>query len=115
MSATKGLILRGLQDSLNAMHQAGGELTIHQMRVLLFVMRRDKVTGSDIMAALDLSRPTTSRIVAALSNEMIGRRNAAPLDLVRFEDDPMDRRVRYIVLTEKGQTLASKLEDYFQL
>lgn len=114
MPKEKGTILKGLQDSLTIINQFGGELTIHQMRVLLFVMRRERATGSDISKALDISRPTISRIIAALSNEAIGRRNAPPLDLVQLENDPIDRRVRYVTLTSKGKTLANVLATSFQ-
>lgn len=114
MSKEKGNILKGLQDSLTIMNQFGGELTIQQMRVLLFVMRRERSTGVEISASLDISRPTISRILAALSNEPIGRRNAPPLDLVRYENDPVDRRIRYVTLTAKGKTLAKVLATSFQ-
>lgn len=115
MNANKGVVLRGLQDSLTEINEEVGELTLQQIRTLAFIMRRGSVTGTEIMAALDLSRPTTSRIVAALSNEMIGRRQAAPLDLVSINPDPVDRRVRHIVLTTKGQKLAESIVEMFKL
>ena len=111
----KGTVLRGLQESLSAMHQQGGDLSLNQMRVLVFIMRRGRVTGTDIINALDLTRPTTSRIVAALSDEEIGRRKGEePLDFVRFIPDPVDRRVKYLELTQRGQALAAKIVDLFQ-
>ena len=110
----KGVVLRGMQDSLAALSQIGGDLSIAQIRVLIYVMRRGRVTGTDIMNSLGLTRPTTSRIVAALSNEQIGRRQDEPLDFVRIVPDPVDRRVKHIELTENGRMMAARIVDLCQ-
>jgi DNA-binding MarR family transcriptional regulator len=83
------------------------------MRVLVFVMRRGRVTGTDILNGLDLTRPTTSRIVAALSDEAIGRRQDEPLNFIRIVPDTSDRRIKHIELTERGQALAAKMLGFF--
>jgi len=114
MSLDKGHILRGMQESLTDMYRLSGELTTTQLRVLIFVMRRGKATGSDIAKALEMSAPTVSRSIATLSDENISRRAGAPVGFLRLESDPTDRRVRYAVLTEKGQTMVNRMVERFQ-
>ena len=114
MSLDKGLILRGMQESLTDMYRLSGELTTTQLRVLIFVMRRGKATGSDIAKALEMSAPTVSRSIATLSDENISRRAGAPVGFLRLESDPTDRRVRHAVLTEKGQTMVNRMVERFQ-
>jgi len=124
-----GRILKGMQDSISHIQRDTGDLTIAQLSVLLLVMRRGRVTGMDICKALDMSRPTTSRIVALLSDEETKntRKHQEPLALIRFDTegdraDPYrsqtetrDRRVKSVVLTEKGESLVRRIvESYSQ-
>jgi DNA-binding MarR family transcriptional regulator len=114
MIIDKGIILRGMQESLTDMHRLSGELTTSQLRVLMFVMRRGKATGRDISKALEMSPPTVSRSIATLSDEKISRRAGEPVGFLRLESDPLDRRVRYAVLTVKGQALVDRIVEKFQ-
>jgi DNA-binding MarR family transcriptional regulator len=109
----KGVVLRGLQETLADIYRLSGELTLTQMRVLVYVIRREKVTGSDICKALDLSRPTVSRSIATLADEKISRRDMDPIGFLRIEHDPLDRRVKYAVLTEKGKALGHRIVELF--
>jgi DNA-binding MarR family transcriptional regulator len=43
----------------------------------------------------------------------MARRKAKPLDLVKLTNDPLDRRVRYVELTEKGKAFAKALASNF--
>ena len=113
MKLDKGIILKGLQESLTEMHRLSGELSTTQLRVLVFVMRRTKASGTDIARALNLSKPTVSRCVATLSDENISRRSDEPLGFIRLESDPDDRRVKYAVLTSKGEALAARVMELF--
>jgi len=114
MSIEKGAILRGMQEAVTDIQRLSGELTTTQLRVLIFVMRRGKATGTDISKALDLSKPTVSRCIATLSDENISRRAGTPVGFLRLENDPMDRRVRYAVLTAKGLSLVDRIVERFQ-
>jgi len=114
MSIDKFIILRGLQEAVTDIQRLSGELTTTQLRVLIFVMRRGKATGTDIAKALEMSAPTVSRSIATLSDENISRRAGAPVGFLRLENDPLDRRVKYAVLTEKGQTLVNRIVEGFQ-
>jgi len=95
------------------MQRLGGELTTTQLRVLIFVLRRGKCTGTDIGNSLDMSRPTVSRSIATLSDEKISRRAGEPLGLLSIEHDPTDRRVKYAVITPKGQALVNRIVEVF--
>jgi len=114
MSIDKGIILRGLQEAVTDMQRLSGELTTTQIRVLIFVMRRGKATGTDIAKALDMSAPTVSRSIATLSDEKISRRSGEPVGFLKLENDPSDRRVRYAVVTEKGHALVNRIVESFQ-
>jgi|TARA_B110000238_G_C16019237_1_gene392438 DNA-binding MarR family transcriptional regulator len=110
-------ILKGLQDSIKNVHRKTGDLTITQLNVLLFIMRRGSVTGMEICQGLEMSRPTVSRIIALLSEEVQTRKSQEPLGLIRFDDEGgslvKDRRVKYVVLTEKGEALANSFAEAF--
>jgi|TARA_R110000823_G_scaffold228663_1_gene355866 DNA-binding MarR family transcriptional regulator len=110
-------ILKGLQDSIKNVHRKTGDLTITQLNVLLFIMRRGSVTGMEICQGLEMSRPTVSRIIALLSEEVQTRKSQEPLGLIRFDDEGgslvKDRRVKYVVLTEKGEALANSFVEAF--
>ena len=113
MSNNDGTVIRGMQEALSDIHRLSGELTTTQLRVLIFVMRRGKVTGTDICEALDMSRPTVSRSLATLSDENISRRAGDPVGFLSLQNDPTDRRVKYAVLTPKGQALADRIVEAF--
>ena len=110
-------ILKGLQDSIKNVHRKTGDLTSTQLNVLLFIMRRGSVTGMEICQGLEMSRPTVSRIIALLSEEVQTRKSQEPLGLIRFDDEGgslvKDRRVKYVVLTEKGEALANSFVEAF--
>ena len=110
-------ILKGLQDSIKNVHRKTGDLTITQLNVLLFIMRRGSVTGMEICQGLEMSRPTVSRIIALLSEEVQTRKSQEPLGLIRFDDEGgslvKDRRVKNVVLTEKGEALAQSFVEAF--
>ena len=113
MSLDKVHILRGMQEAITDVYRLSGELTTTQLRVLIFVMRRGKATGTDIAKALEMSAPTVSRSIATLSDENISRRAGAPVGFLQLENDPSDRRVKYAVLTPKGQALADRIVEAF--
>lgn len=106
-------VLAGLSASLEAFFNTYNEMTALQMRCFVIVSRRGKVTGKEIAVALDISGSNVSRCVAILSDITMARRKAKPLDLVKLTNDPLDRRVRYVELTEKGKAFAKALTSNF--
>jgi|VirMetMinimDraft_7_1064189.scaffolds.fasta_scaffold31971_3 DNA-binding MarR family transcriptional regulator len=118
MDMSKSRVLKGLQDSIKNVHRNTGDLTITQLNVLLLIMRRKRVTGMEICQSLEMSRPTVSRIIALLSEEVKTRKTQEPLGLIKFDDEGImslvkDRRVKYVVLTEKGEALAQSFVEAF--
>lgn len=106
-------VLAGLSASLEAFFLTYNEMSALQMRCFVLVARRGKVTGKEMAVALDVSGSNISRCVAALSDITVARRKVAPLDLVKLTNDPLDRRVRYVELTEKGKAFAKALTSNF--
>lgn len=89
------------------------EMSVLQMRVFVCIALRKRVTVSEAAKSLGMSSPNVSRCIAVLSDFTVARRKAEPLGLVQLEVDPMDRRVKYIVLTEKGKAFAESLTSQF--
>lgn len=105
--------LTGMANALELFNEIYGEMTVLQMRVFIAVARRERATGGDLAKALDVSTPNVSRCVAVLSDFTIARRKHEPLNLVTLEHDALDRRVKYVVLTEEGATFAAALTSQF--
>ena len=110
-----GVILRGIQESIttiqaqtNYIDDKGtartGELTIGQLKVLIYIMRQGQATGSEIGKDLGMTSPTVSRIVALLSTS-VQTRKQLPLGYIEIQYDIADRRIKRAVLTEKGKSL----------
>ena len=106
-------ILAGLAGALKEFNQLYGDMTAMQMRVFITVARRGEVTGKEIATALDITGSNVSRCVAVLSDVQVARRKGDPLNLVELSVDPMDRRIRYVQLSEKGKLFAKQLLTHF--
>jgi DNA-binding MarR family transcriptional regulator len=124
MSAEHSAVLKGIQefistiqDQTNYTDEKGikrtGELTIGQLKVLIFIMRRGETSGSEIATALGMSKPTVSRIIALLSEDVMTRKQL-PLGYVKIVEDMEDRRAKRVSLTGKGKALAGVIEEKFR-
>ena len=67
----------------------------------------------DIATSLSMSGPNVSRCVAMLSDVMIPSRKTQSLGLVELSTDPMDRRVRYVQLSQKGEEFVNQITANF--
>jgi DNA-binding MarR family transcriptional regulator len=105
--------LASLAGALGNFNSLYAEMTAMQMRVFIAVARRGSVTGKQIAVSLDTTGSNVSRCVAALSDVTVARRNVAPLNLVELTNDPLDRRVRYVQLSEKGKAFVKELTSHF--
>ncbi len=105
--------LAGMAYALEQFNAAYAEMSVQQMRVFITVARREKATGAEIAKALNISSANVSRCVAVLSDVVVARRKSASLGLCALEVDPLDRRVRHVVLTEKGKALVEQLGEQF--
>ncbi len=77
------------------------ELTTQQLRVLGFVVKEPGLSGHTLGQRLGVSAPTASGLVDRLVDK----------GLVRRVDDPDDRRVRRLYVTEDGQLLMREADS----
>jgi len=112
-NTTQREALTGLSYALEQFYGQSVEMSVLQMRVFVAIARRGRATGAELGKALGISTPNVSRCVAVLSDIVIARRKSEPMGLVRLEVDPLDRRVKYAVLTEKGKAFAAQLVGQF--
>ena len=108
-------VMKGLNESLNDISRESEELSIAQIRVLIFVMRRENVIGADIAKGLELSRPTVSRCLSTLDTGKTNarRQNKDALGFIELKPDSEDTRVKRVVLTAKGRKMAERIVGYF--
>lgn len=76
-------------------------LTMRQLKVLLTLARGGACTGQELTAEMGVSFATVTGIVDRLAAQ----------GLVTRREDPADRRVRLLELTEKGRKLVSSVID----
>lgn len=104
--------MRGVQDVVGVMtRELVGEMSLNQIRVLVEVMHGatagQRVEMRDVGASLKLGRGTVSRLVATLTAE--GYTGRPGLDLIIRVEDANDRRMKMLVLTERGRELCVTL------
>lgn len=76
-------------------------------------LRGKPLCMADIHEAMGVSTSTVSRNVSLLGKNLVrpGRPGRWGLDLIRQEEDPVDRRQVLIFLTTKGKTIAMQLNQ----
>lgn len=79
------------------------DLTMRQLHVLVAAARPEGVTIHELAEALETSAPTASGLVNRLAEK----------GLVRRTEDPEDRRVRHVQLTDEGQATLSRLDSAY--
>lgn len=77
------------------------ELSVAQLAALYLLDERGALRVGDVSEELELSLPTTSRLVDDLVKQK----------LVAREEDPNDRRARVLSLTTKGRTFIEKSSE----
>jgi|TARA_R110001606_G_C14836771_1_gene585153 DNA-binding MarR family transcriptional regulator len=108
----KNIILKGIQNSIKSADIKN--LTITQLSILIFIMRRKEVTQSQISKSLEISRPTVCRITQLLSDQNDTRYRERNLGLITFKNSSsIDRRVKDIILTDKGEALINRFVYLF--
>jgi len=110
---TQNKQLQGMAGALADFNALYAEMSSMQMRVFIAVARRGPLTGRDIATSLSMSGPNVSRCVAMLSDVMIPSRKTQSLGLVELSTDPMDRRVRYVQLSQKGEEFVNQITANF--
>ena len=77
------------------------DLTIDQLKALILIQSHDKISFKDVAQALGSTRGNVTGIVSRLIQK----------GLVTREPDPDDRRVQYLMLTEKAQKLLNNIKQ----
>src|SRR3954470_22055569 len=90
---------RSADDTLAVMNEAG--LTMAQMVALHLLTHLGPVSVSSIAACLKLSPPATSHLIDRMF----------VAGLVGRSEDPIDRRHKRIVITEKGRELIERTHE----
>jgi DNA-binding MarR family transcriptional regulator len=85
------------------------EMPVQQMLVFCWVALNDGGVQRDLCAALDMPHSTASRNLSALSP--IHRLGKPGLGLVTWSESVEDRRVKLLVLTDKGRAFARQVLD----
>ncbi|HKY57774.1 MAG TPA: MarR family transcriptional regulator [Aeromicrobium sp.] len=80
------------------------DLTMRQLHVLVAASQSEGVTVHELANALGTSAPTASGLVNRLAAKGL---------VTRVEDD-VDRRVRHVQLTEKGQETLNVLDSTYE-
>tara|TARA_B100000780_G_C20839787_1_gene333735 strand:- start:149 stop:517 length:369 start_codon:yes stop_codon:yes gene_type:complete len=108
----KNIILKGIQNSIKSADIKN--LTITQLSILIFIMRRKEVTQTQIAKSLEISKPTVCRITQLLSDQNDTRYRKRNLGLITFKNSSsIDRRVKDIILTDKGEALINRFVYLF--
>lgn len=105
-------LISTIQDQTNYTDDKGIEwtvgLTLGHLKVLIFIMQREETSGSEIATTLGMSKPTVSRIIALLSEDVIMR--PLPLGYVKIVEDITSEDgevVKRVFLTDKGKALVT--------
>ena len=106
-------LISTIQDQTNYTDDKGiertVELTIGHLKVLIFIMQREETSGSEIATTLGMSKPTASRIIALLSEDVMTRKQL-PLGYVKIVEDITSEDgevVKRVFLTDKGKALVT--------
>jgi DNA-binding MarR family transcriptional regulator len=83
------------------------DMSIQRAAVLLTIAREDGLTQVQLMDRLNTTSASTSRHVAYWS--ALNRLKREGKGWIQYVEDPMDRRVKMLRLTEKGQSELAKL------
>jgi DNA-binding MarR family transcriptional regulator len=78
------------------------ELTMPQLKTLIYVTKNDGATSGQIAGSLGVGLSTITGIVDRLAEQ----------NLVSRREDPRDRRITRIVATESGRALVEELLQY---
>jgi DNA-binding MarR family transcriptional regulator len=78
------------------------ELTIAQIKALLVIADRSRISGSRLARTLGVGAPSVTRLVARLCED----------GLIEREEDAEDRRITYVMPTAEGEELVERLYSY---
>lgn len=95
---------------INEFRKVSPDLPAQTMLTLLEIGKAspDGISMADLGQRTGLTQSSVSRNVSALSR--VGRKGKPGADLVRRDEDPLDRRNKIVALTAKGNRLITAIE-----
>lgn len=90
-----------------------GDFPLNALSVLFLVPEKGSISLSELARLLDLSQASLSRNAALLSGLGRRRADAAEIKLTELSEDPSDRRVKRIALTDEGRAYKQELAEVF--
>lgn len=100
-------LMRAMFNLFGKLRELDAEMPVQQMLVLQYIALHEGCTQRDMARDLDMPSSSSSRNIAALST--VHRLGKEGLGLVTWVDDPLDRRAKLLLLTEKGRTVMRRL------
>lgn len=101
--------LDSLIDLLQEFRKLHSDATLNQVISFLAVAREENITQTEVLAILDMKTSGQSRIISLLSKH--GDRNVAGWDVIRQDENPLDRRQKLLSLTGKGRLILGTIRD----
>lgn len=101
------LLMRSMFNVFGKLRELHAEMPVQQIMVLHYIALHEGCTQREVSRDLDMPPSSSSRNIAALSS--VHRLGKEGLGLVTWVDDPLDRRAKILMLTERGRTLMRRL------
>ena len=97
---------------IEAFRGVSPELPSQMAAAFLIICRNEGCSVKDVGDRLGLAKSSASRNISALSE--VHRKGTPGFNLVETYDDPMDRRVKKINLTQKGKALRNRIIELME-
>ena len=87
-------------------------MTLWAAQAFLYVMQKPGIGMREIESKMGRSSSAVSRMISSLCKTHRAGQEGA--DLMRVEEDPLDRRYKVIYPTEKGRLLMERLIEHYK-
>lgn len=102
-----------LIDLLQEFRKLHSDATLNQVISFLAIAREENITQSEVLAMLEMKTSGQSRIISLLSKH--GDRGVSGWDVIRQDENPLDRRQKLLTLTGKGKLVLNTVRDRARL
>lgn len=101
--------LDAMIDLLQEFRKLHTDATLNQVISYLAIAREENITQSEVLTLLDMKTSGQSRIISLLSAH--GDRGVSGWNVIRQDENPMDRRQKLLSLTSKGRLVLNTVRD----
>lgn len=99
--------------TLEEMRKLNTSMTVNVALVFLLVASEPGITAGEIQRRLSMASSVATRVIGALQE--YHRQGSEGLDLVRFKTDVIDRRVKHLYLTPKGERVWNSVKRILEI